>query len=337
MGNDPEEESENETEDGTPATTSNRSSTGNANNSTTTTDNNARSVRPACPFEHTSIYENILFSWALPLLQLGTQRPLQEIDLPTLHFEDTSVYNKLYIEKLWNNSSNNGNNSNARSEEGKQISLGHALLKDYFKSTRTPQLLLALNSASKIGQAVALGMLMEQFTTTADDSSLITSGSANSSKSSSREGYIYCAILILCGLITFPTKQHVYYQLYRKGMRLRVGLVALLYDKSLRLSSTSSGSSSGSISFSNGNSRNNGGSDKNTSASDSASSNSISAGKLTNLASNDVERFLLASIPSLYMITGPMEAVVILIIGIFTLGPVSVTSSYYLFECLCCI
>lgn len=240
MGNDPEEDDEKDNDHGdaqeaTEPATSNRSSTHTGNSATTTISN-----RPACPFEHTSMYQHVLFSWALPLLQLGTKRPLQEIDLPALHFEDTSAYNKLYIEKLWKNNGDNGNNTNTRREEGKQISLGHALPKDYFQSTKTPQLLLALNSASKIGQAVALGMLMEQFTTTTtdDDSSIITTSSSSvnsSSSSSSKDGYIYCAILILCGLITFPTKQHVYYQLYRKGMRLRVGLVALLYDKSYRL------------------------------------------------------------------------------------------------------
>ena len=48
----------------------------------------------------------------------------------------------------------------------------------------------------------------------------------------------------------------------------------------------------------------------------------MSAGKLTNLASNDVERFLLAAVPSLHLILGPIESAVILVVGIYTTGPV---------------
>ena len=186
-------------------------------------------------------------------------------------------------------------------------------MKDYYKTTRFAQCLLVLNSASKIGQAIALGLLMEQFTIVptnsgdADGAAALFEANRTSASSSSRtkEGYIWCIVLIACGLITFPTKQRLYFELYRKGMQIRVGLVATLYDKALRLCSTSSSSSS---------------------SHNGESSSSSSAGKLTNLASNDVERFVLASIPSLYLVVGPVEAVVILVIGVNILGPVSLCS-----------
>jgi ATP-binding cassette subfamily C (CFTR/MRP) protein 4 len=224
------------------------------------------SARTPSPLTNVNFFQQLLFGWAWPLLKLGSLRPLEEPDLPEVHPRDSSAYNKAYIRKLW------------KQEQHEQHGLGRALLKDYFQTTRFPQLILLMNSASKIGQAFALGLLMEQFT---EDS---TTGNAG-------QGYIWCGVLVGCGLIAFPTKQRLYFELYRKGMQIRVGLVATLYDKVLRLSATSS-------------------------------ENSISAGKLTNLASNDVERFLLASIPSLYLFLGPIEAVVILLLGIYTIGPV---------------
>lgn len=75
-------------------------------------------------------------------------------------------------------------------------------------------------------------------------------------------------------------------------MQIRIGLVATLFDKALNLSSTDS------------------------------SLQSVNAGQLTNLASNDVERFLSAAIPSLYLILGPLEAIAILIVGLHVIGPV---------------
>lgn len=228
--------------------------------------------RPPSPLlGNVSTFQKILFGWAWPLLKLGSQRPLEESDLPHVHPIDSSAFNKEYISNLWNAS------------ETPQQGLGRAVLKDYFQTTRFPQLILVLNSASKIGQAIALGFFMEQFT-------------SEESTTNNGRGYIWCAVLVLCGLVAFPTKQHLYFQLYRKGMQIRVGIVAALYDKALRLSSTATTTTS--------------------------AENSITAGKLTNLASNDVNRFLSAAIPSLYLMLGPIEALVVLIVGMYTIGAV---------------
>jgi ATP-binding cassette, subfamily C (CFTR/MRP), member 4 len=73
-------------------------------------------------------------------------------------------------------------------------------------------------------------------------------------------------------------------------MQLRIATVAAIYSKSLRLSSIG-----GSL--------------------------STSSGQLVNLASNDVERFLFGSLFLPYLFWGPLEAIVILIIGILRIGP----------------
>lgn len=73
-------------------------------------------------------------------------------------------------------------------------------------------------------------------------------------------------------------------------MQLRIAAIAVIYSKSLRLSSIG-----GSL--------------------------STSSGQVVNLASNDVERFLFGSLFLPYLFWGPLEAIVVLIIGLLQIGP----------------
>lgn len=73
-------------------------------------------------------------------------------------------------------------------------------------------------------------------------------------------------------------------------MQLRIGCVAAIYAKSLKLVSIGGTKTS-------------------------------SAGEMSNLASNDVERFLYASLFISYLFWAPLEAVVVLFVGIDRLGP----------------
>jgi ATP-binding cassette subfamily C (CFTR/MRP) protein 4 len=73
-------------------------------------------------------------------------------------------------------------------------------------------------------------------------------------------------------------------------MQLRIGAVSAIYNKSLRLSTV-------------------------------GSTKTTTAGELSNLASNDVERFLYASLFISYLFWAPMEAVAVLCVGLHTLGP----------------
>ncbi len=48
----------------------------------------------------------------------------------------------------------------------------------------------------------------------------------------------------------------------------------------------------------------------------------LTSGHVTNLASNDVERFLLTSVYCNFIVLGPLEAMIILVMGIYIIGPV---------------
>ena len=104
------------------------------------------------------------------------------------------------------------------------------------------------------------------------------------------QGYLWAGVIVLCGVTVLFEHHHVFFLTWRKGMRIRVSAVAAIYEKSLKLSSTHQDTMA-------------------------------SYGKIMNLASNDVERFLLASIFISYLFWSPLQSIAILITGCFLLGP----------------
>eukprot|EP00934_Nitzschia_sp_Nitz4_P006161 Nitzschia sp. Nitz4//scaffold366_size23882//2073//6107//NITZ4_008438-RA/size23882-processed-gene-0.30-mRNA-1//-1//CDS//3329549299//6151//frame0 len=105
-----------------------------------------------------------------------------------------------------------------------------------------------------------------------------------------REGYKWASLLVLSGVVILFEHHHVFLITWRKGMQLRASCVAAIYAKSLRLSSTHHETNS-------------------------------STGKIMNLASNDVERFLQAALFVNHLFWAPLQAIAILVVGCFILGP----------------
>ena len=80
-------------------------------------------------------------------------------------------------------------------------------------------------------------------------------------------------------------------------MQYRISALAIIYDKSLRLPSVGG---------------------------------STSSGKIVNLASNDVERFLMACIMISYLFWGPVQAIAVLIVGLRIIGPAFIAGYAFL-------
>jgi ATP-binding cassette subfamily C (CFTR/MRP) protein 4 len=106
----------------------------------------------------------------------------------------------------------------------------------------------------------------------------------------SAEGYQWAAILVAAGIVVLFEHHHVFFVTWRKGMQLRISCVASIYSKSLRLSSTHQ-------------------------------ETNASTGKIMNLASNDVERFLLAALFISHLFWSPLQSIAILVVGWLSLGP----------------
>ena len=219
-----------------------------------------------------SFVSRLFFHSAFPILKIGSTRPLKEDDLRDLRTLESPCYNKAKIELIWVDEVKSGRKN-----------LGRALLSEYMRSTWKAQLLAFINFIARIGQALALGMLMEELGRyDGDDSSKSERGV------DVRMAYLYAGLLTCCGLIAFPTKQHSFFQTYCKGLQLKVGLIAAIYNKTLRLPSIGV---------------------------------DVSNGHVTNLASNDVERFQLTAVWAVWLFVGPLACFMILIVGIIVTGP----------------
>lgn len=148
------------------------------------------------PISQASPWSRFWFAWNRPLLNLGQKRALYANDLPSLPVEDQSHFNRQRIENLWREEKCTSNNPN----------LAKALARNFINTTWYSRILIMLNSLSKIGQAMALGILLETLEAKDSDDTNVTSS-----------GYFWAGVIILCGCVAFPTKQHSFFQLYRKG------------------------------------------------------------------------------------------------------------------------
>jgi uncharacterized membrane protein YgcG len=278
-----------------------------------------RQKRPKNLLATASCVSKLFFNWAWPLLRLGATRPLEDSDLPPLLQEDSSTFNRQAIEKLLlprssRTKKRQPTNNKKKNKHNNKNLLFYTLCRNYLWETWFSQFLLLVSMMARIGQAVALGWLLEEFT----------------KKSFTTEHYQWMAVLIACGAILFPAKQQQFFLTYRKGMQLRIGLVACIFDKSLRLEQqqqqqqrqqpTSKSSSSSSSSLKKSGIYQNGTTNTTIQSSflggnGSGGGSGSSAAHVANLASNDVERFIMATVTGMYLIWAPLETIVILAIG----------------------
>ena len=217
------------------------------------------------PWKQASWLSRLFFTWPYPLLKMGMERPLAEPDLPEILEGDRSTANRLYLERVW---------QEEMQRHGKKASLHRAILRDFFASIWYVQPLICAATVAKVVQSVALGLLIETFQDT----------------SNARRGYLWAGLLVLCAMVVLFEHHHVFFITWHKGMRLRIGFVASIFAKSLRLSSTNQVAAA-------------------------------SSGKIMNLASNDVERFLMASLFINYLFWAPIQSFAILGVGIKSIGP----------------
>jgi ATP-binding cassette subfamily C (CFTR/MRP) protein 4 len=223
----------------------------------------APSKRPENPYLAASFISRLCFLWPYPLLKLGMERPLEESDLAEVLEVDSSVYNRDYFNRMW---------ENELRKHPKKPSLHRAILRDFFGSIWYVQPMLLLVCVARVVQAVVLGLLIDSF------------------EGENDKGYLWAAIIVACGVVILFEHHQVFYITWRKGMQLRAACVAAIHEKSLRLSSTHQDTTA-------------------------------SYGRIMNLASNDVERFMLAALFGSFILWAPVEAISVLIVGCLILGP----------------
>lgn len=247
------------------------------------------------PWSTASFFSRLVYIWPYPLLELGMKRPLTDIDLPDIDKVDSSHYNRNYLEQLWQAEKKKCKKS------GQQPQLWKALLKDFFTSQWHIQPLFVFNTIAKLAQAIALGQLVQSFENT-NPSNNGNNSNNNFIINPQIDGYIWASVLTVCGGFILVQIHHQYFITWRKGMQFRIGVIATIYHKALCLSSTHQH-------FTNDTDINN------------AGTNNGSRGQIMNLASNDVERFFLACDMLTNLVWSPFQAIAILVVGWWILGP----------------
>ena len=142
-------------------------------------------------------WSRVFFYWPYPLLKLGMERPLVDMDIPEILPVDTSRFNREYLSKLWERErercsrKNNlqignttpGAETEPSSSNYEQPSLHRAILRDYFRSIWYIQPFIGIGCTAKIVQAVYLGSLIESF------------------EHGAKNGYIYATVIVCCGIV----------------------------------------------------------------------------------------------------------------------------------------
>jgi len=269
---------------------------------------------------------------------------IEECDLPQVLPADSSEQNLNNFTTLWEaeqsraatakanyfaSLQSQSQHTNSRRRKNKRMpknckpSLHRAIIKDFLSTMWYVQPFMLLSSTAKLVQALALGYLLQSFETpsspTSSDTSTSTSTSdttsdTNTTSTENKEGYIWATILVLSGLIVLLEHHHVFFWTWRKGMQYRISCVAAIYDKSLKLNSMVATEQ---ITVDVGKGKE-GLLDKKKSTS--SSSNGASSGRVVNIATNDVERFLLATLFASYIFWAPIQSIAILGLGWYVIG-----------------
>ena len=282
------------------------------------------STRPPHPFTAASPLSKLLFIWPysfmdkkkwsgsgsndVTLQNNDTAKPfILESDLPDCLEADSSEANFRRFQEMWEAEKRRAANvmehhvmkQRKNPNHPRPIprtaypSLHRALVRDFMSTLWFVQPFMCASATARLVQALALGYLLQSFE--------VGSGQG--------KGYLWAGILVLSGFVVLMEHHHVFFWTWRRGMQYRISSIAAIYDKSLRLNSMSSVIQS---SLSKGSTK------KTNSSSDKKSS--ATSGQIVNIATNDVERFLLATLFASYLFWAPVQSMAILGLGWWVIG-----------------
>ncbi|KAG0588980.1 hypothetical protein KC19_2G282400 [Ceratodon purpureus] len=176
---------------------------------------NRTKERLKTPYANASPLSRLLFTWLDPLLALGKKRPLQMNDVPHLSEDLQAQTAAAKFLQAWE----------AQKERNpeKQQSVFWALAAVYWKP-------MGVNAFCALGKTLALAfgpLILQLFIRYESGERLFE-----------YEGYALVAALFLCKILESVLQRHWYAGSRVVGMKLRTGLIATIYQKQLRLSST---------------------------------------------------------------------------------------------------
>ncbi|CCA66783.1 probable YCF1-Vacuolar ABC transporter responsible for vacuolar sequestration of glutathione-S-conjugates [Serendipita indica DSM 11827] len=166
------------------------------------------------PFETANIYSRWTFSWMNGLMRLGAQRPLEEEDVYVLGAEDQA---DILAEKLERATENHKN-------------LWSALAVAYGATYGEAAFLKVIQDLLAFAQPQFLRMFLAYI------ARFSTSGNGSIQGPSIAQGFVIVGAMFISAMTQTIVLHQYFDKCYRTGMRVRSGLVTLIYKKTLVLS-----------------------------------------------------------------------------------------------------
>ncbi|CAH7687177.1 hypothetical protein PPACK8108_LOCUS21917, partial [Phakopsora pachyrhizi] len=189
-------------------------------------------LREDCPIVYSNIFSRLTFSWMTPMMKLGKQQYLTEADMWKLPSEETTSYLTFRLNQQWTrqllSSASSPGHSHSHSHSHRSPSLIRAVFGAYGLSYAVAALFKILQDILQFVQPQLLKRLL-QFV----DS---RSGLSASEPEPAHHGYLIAIVMFVCSLVQTIILHQYFQRVFVTGIRVRSGLIGVIYEKSLVLS-----------------------------------------------------------------------------------------------------
>eukprot|EP00937_MAST-01D_sp_MAST-1D-sp2_P007615 g7615.t1 len=238
-----------------------------------------KNVAPASSsgsFASAGLLSTLTFAWLDPLMAQGAKRQLQASDLPVLPQDDRAGTLRTRLAVLWE-------------QELRAAGPGqpprHAFMRAVVRFSGLANLARApvycVGSAARVANALLLGALIRHVQRTGAD------------EEAEARGYALGAGMVLCTVAYTICHALYFFLAWREGLRLRVAVLGLVFDKALRLSLRGL--------------------------------QRVTLGGVANMATTDVEKFQMYAVHLNHLWMCPLEALVCCVLLWRELGPSCIT------------
>ncbi|XP_022358423.1 multidrug resistance-associated protein 4 isoform X3 [Enhydra lutris kenyoni] len=214
------------------------------------------------PLQNANLCSRVFFWWLNPLFKIGHKRRLEEDDMYSVLPEDRSKHLGEELQGCWDKEVSRAE------KDARKPSLTKAIIKCYWKSYVVLGVFTLIEEGTKIIQPIFLGKIINYFENHDPTNAVAL-----------HEAYIYATVLTVCTLILAILHHLYFYHVQCAGMRLRVAMCHMIYQKALRLSNVAMGKTT--------------------------------TGQIVNLLSNDVNKFDQVTMFLHFLWAGPLQAIAV--------------------------
>uniref|UniRef100_A0A8C2XES4 Multidrug resistance-associated protein 4 n=1 Tax=Cyclopterus lumpus TaxID=8103 RepID=A0A8C2XES4_CYCLU len=223
------------------------------------------------PSASANLLSKIFFCWLNPLFRIGYQRKLEEDDMYNVLPEDASHRLGEELQWYWNREVQQA------AKDLRPPKLAKVLVQCYWRSYAQIGIYIFIEEVIKVIQPVLLGKIIEYFE------------SNDQTNTAVHEAYSYAVGISLTTIILSVLHHLYFYHVQRAGMKIRVAMCHMIYQKALCLNSKAFAKTT--------------------------------TGQIVNLLSNDVNKFDELTLYLHFLWIGPIQAATVTLLLMYAIGP----------------